>query len=1094
MMNSAWNKNNRREIKHTLGRYFAILVITALGVGFFSGLKITKEAMIQTGNTYIADSNMYDYRLLSTLGFTDEDTDYINELDGIKVAEGAVSADFIADFNGHKDIILKAHSITKNLNRLSILAGRSPEAKNECVVDSLYFTEEDIGKTITVSGRNEEDTIRSFAYEEYTIVGLCNSVNYMYRSDRGTTKLSGGFVNAFLYIPEDGFSVDYYNELYVTLDNLNRLIFSKDYKASVSGMEQPLTEAANYRAELRYQTIVEEANQKIADAEGDYNASYAEYLTQKEDANKQLKTSRKKLEEAEIEISKNEKLLTDSEKQLAENEDKYLSSLANYNKSKTEYRTKKEDSYRTLDEKQKELDTNRSKITAAMEQIEQSGVMDQYSSLKQSEESLNEVLSQLTDQNSAEYQTYRAQLEQVKQGIAQIEASGAVEQYQSLKTSLALVNAGQTQLDTSREAANTEFKAAGEQLTSAKSQLQAAKQTLEDYKVQIADGKEALSEAKQQYGDGLKKYNDAKEEAETSLSDAEDKLADALDKINTAKDDVNNLNKPTCYVLDRSKNIGYSSFENDSSVVEGIAKIFPLFFFLVAALVCSTTMTRMVDEHRTQIGTLKALGYSNGSIAWKYVSYAGSAAILGCILGYLAGTRLFPFAIWQAYKMLYNFAEIKYVFSSSLALLTLLVALLCSVGVTYAACKAELSQMPAELMRPKAPKAGKRIFIERIPVLWKRISFLHKVSIRNILRYKKRLFMMVLGTGGCTALLLAGLGLKDSISNIADDQFDTIMMYDYTISFPEAKTAEEMNRFREDTSGLLSECVFIGTDTYDFTDQKGSQKINVIASDDPDITKIIGLHLDGKTVPYPDFGYVAINDQLARAAGITIGDTMTIHQNGTESYQVLVGGIFKNYAFHYMYMSGATYRQVFGEECSYKTAYANSGSGQTYDIAAKLMKDYGAANVIITEDTRNRVTNMMNSLNYIVWLVIACACALSFVVMYNLSNINITERNREIATIKVLGFFPFETYSYVFRENIVITLLSTAIGLPAGVLLHRFVMDQIKIEAVSFNIQIFPMSYLYALAVTLGLTALVNLILIRKIDRIHMAESLKSIE
>ena len=319
-------------------------------------------------------------------------------------------------------------------------------------------------------------------------------------------------------------------------------------------------------------------------------------------------------------------------------------------------------------------------------------------------------------------------------------------------------------------------------------------------------------------------------------------------------------------------------------------------------------------------------------------------------------------------------------------------------------------------------------------------------------------------------------------------------MYDYTISFPEAKTAEEMNRFREDTSGLLSECVFIGTDTYDFTDQKGSQKINVIASDDPDITKIIGLHLDGKTVPYPDFGYVAINDQLARAAGITIGDTMTIHQNGTESYQVLVGGIFKNYAFHYMYMSGATYRQVFGEECSYKTAYANSGSGQTYDIAAKLMKDYGAANVIITEDTRNRVTNMMNSLNYIVWLVIACACALSFVVMYNLSNINITERNREIATIKVLGFFPFETYSYVFRENIVITLLSTAIGLPAGVLLHRFVMDQIKIEAVSFNIQIFPMSYLYALAVTLGLTALVNLILIRKIDRIHMAESLKSIE
>lgn len=1094
MKNSAWNKNNRREIRHTIGRYLAILIIIALGVGFFSGLKITKEAMIRTGDTYIKNSHMYDYRLLSTLGFTGEDRDYIRKLEGVKAAEGAFNADFIADFNGVTDIILKAHSITGELNQISLVTGRLPEADNECLVDALAFSKDDIGKDITLSDRNEEAAKDSFTYRSYTIVGLCNSVNYMYRSDRGTTKLAGGSVNAFIYIPEGGFSLDYYSELYVTLDNNEGQIFGKAYEDAVSAMEQPLTDAVNYRAELRYQDIIEDANQKIADAQKDYDTSYAKYLTEKKDAENKLEDALKKLEAAQSEIDSNEKTLTDSGRELGEKEEQYNLALADYNTSLKEYGTKKKDTLNTLEEKQKEIDTSRTKITAAMEQIEQSGILIQYNTLKQSETSLEATLSQLTDQSSAEYKTCLAQLEQVKENLAQIEAAGVISQYQALADSLAQVNSAQESLDTSKETADAGFAAAEKQLGDSKSQLASAKQTIESYRTQIADGKAALTDAKEQYSKGLEKYTDAKKETEASLSEGEKELADALDKINDAKAEVAALDKPSCYVLDRRQNIGYASFENDSSVVEGIAKIFPIFFFLVAALVCSTTMTRMVDEQRTQIGTLKALGYNNRSIAWKYVSYSGSAAVLGCILGYFTGTRLFPFAIWQAYKMLYHFAEIKYVFSGYLALLTLTVSLLCSVGATYAACRTELAQMPAELMRPKAPKAGKRIFLERIPLLWRNISFLHKVSIRNILRYKKRLFMMLLGTGGCTALLLAGLGLNDSVSNIADDQFDTIMLYDYTIFFPEAQTEKEMEDFQESTSGILTECVFISSDTYEVPGKSGNQKVNVIASDDPDITRVIGLHLNGKPVPFPDQGYVAINDRLAETEGIKIGDSMTINRNNTESYTVIVGGIFKNYAFNYMYMSGATYQEIFGEKCSYKTAYATTDSGQIYDISAKLMKDYDASNVAVTADTRNRVTNMMNSLNYIVWLVIACACALSFVVMYNLSNINITERNREIATIKVLGFYPQETYSYVFRENIVITIISTMIGLPAGILLHRFVMDQIRIEAVSFNIQILPLSYLYALAVTLGLTILVNLILIRKIDRINMAESLKSIE
>lgn len=1094
MRNSAWSKNNRREIRHTLGRYLALLVIIALGVGFFSGLKITRQAMLQTGDAFIKATKMYDYRLLSTLGFTTEDVDYISDLKGVTNAQGAINADFITAFHDTEDVIFKAHSITDNLNQIKLVKGRLPKADNECVADAGYFTEEDLGKAIRISEKNEEEVRNSFSYQDYTIVGLCNSVNYMYRSDRGTTKLAGGSINAFLYLPEGGFNVDYYSEIYVTLADNQGQIFSKEYEAKVSAMEQPLKAAVKARADLRYRAIIKEAKEAIADAQREYDSSYAKYLDGKKEAENKLSDSKKKLEDARTEISRNEKKLADSEITLAEKEKEYNSSLSEYNTSKKDFDTKKSDTLTTLKEKQQEITTNRTKVAGGMNEIEKSGVLEQYNTLKESEANLKAALSQLSDPASTEYQTYTAQLKQVSEGLAQIDATGVITQYQTLSNSLKQLKTAQPTLNTARKTAEKEFKTAEKQLTSAKAQLDEAKITLDTYKEQIADGKLALTKAKKEYKEGLKKYQEAKEDTENTLKESEEKLNEALNKINDAKEEAASLDKPATYVLDRTKNIGYASFENDSSVVEGIAKIFPIFFFLVAALVCSTTMTRMVDEQRTQIGTLKALGYSNRSIALKYVSYSGSAAVLGCILGYFTGTRLFPFAIWQAYKMLYDFAEIKYVFSGSLALLTLLVSLLCSVGATYAACRTELSQMPAELMRPKSPKVGKRIFLERLPVLWQAISFLHKVSIRNILRYKKRLFMMILGTGGCTALLLAGLGLNDSVSNIADDQFDTIMLYDYTIAFSEAQTEEDIAAFQENTSALLSECVFLSSDTYEVTGKGGNQKINVIASDDPDITKVIGLHLNGKTVPFPKEGYVVISDRLAETENLTIGDSMTINLNNTETYTVVIGGIFKNYAFNYMFMSGTTYEQVFGEKPVYKTAYATTDSTDIYNISARLMKDYGASSIVVTADTRNRVTNMMNSLNYIVWLVIACACALSFVVMYNLSNINITERNREIATIKVLGFYPKETYSYVFRENIVITLISTMFGLPAGILLHRFVMDQIKIEAVSFNVRILPVSYLYAFIVTMGLTLFVNLILVRKIDRINMAESLKSVE
>jgi len=402
--------------------------------------------------------------------------------------------------------------------------------------------------------------------------------------------------------------------------------------------------------------------------------------------------------------------------------------------------------------------------------------------------------------------------------------------------------------------------------------------------------------------------------------------------------------------------------------------------------------------------------------------------------------------------------------------------------------------MPAELIRPKAPKPGRRVILERIPFIWNRLSFLRKVSIRNILRYKKRFLMTVLGVAGCTSLIVTALGIKDSISNIVNDQYDTITTYDYDIYFLEAQSEEDMREFREIYSELLSECVFVSTDNVEVISDKGIKKCHVVATDDPGITNIIGLYLNGEKVPYPDFGKVVINKKLADYTDLSVGDKITVKINDTDEVALEIGGIFENYINNYMYMTGETYEAFFGSECLYKNAYATAGGEDLYAISASLSESDKVASVSVLNDMRVIVDNMMKSLNYVIWLVIACAGALGFVVIYNLNNINITERTREIATIKVIGFYSFETHAYVFRENIVLTAIGAFLGLGLGKLLHEFVMDQINIEMVTFKVQIFPISFAIAIIFTFILTFVVNLMLRRKIDNINMAESLKSVE
>ncbi len=550
-------------------------------------------------------------------------------------------------------------------------------------------------------------------------------------------------------------------------------------------------------------------------------------------------------------------------------------------------------------------------------------------------------------------------------------------------------------------------------------------------------------------------------------------------------------------MLGRNTNIGYVCFESDSNIVEGISNIFPIFFFLVAALVCITTMNRMVEEQRTQIGVLKALGYGEAAIMSKFMIYSGLAALAGCVFGFLLGTWGFPKVIWFAYGIMYHADPIVYVFNWWLAAVSLAVSLLCSIGTTWLSCRAELKEAAATLMRPKAPKAGKRIFLEYIPFLWNRLGFLRKVSLRNIFRYKKRLFMMVVGISGCTALLVTGFGIEDSIGDVADRQFKEIQIYDIGVSLKEGADQRFMARLEEIAPRYGIEAYApVMEKTFDLVAAGGIKSVYLVAGTEESMPDFLNMHtVDGRDIPYPQAGEAVISNKLADTYRIRPGDTVTLRDDEMKTLTLTVSAVYENYISNYVHISEETWRQLWGSEPERNTVYVNiAEDADAHGLSAALMGFSQVASVTVNADTMERVGNMMASLDLIVVVVVLCAAGLAFIVLYNLTNINITERIREIATIKVLGFYKKETASYVFRENILLTVLGALLGALLGVFLHRFVMSQIQVDLMSFDVYIKPVSYGYSILLTLVFTLLVNWGMSGKLEKISMTESLKSVD
>lgn len=1098
-MNRSIIKLTKREIRSSLGRYLAIFAIIALGAGLFVGLRLSRPDFLETYNNYTNKTNFYDFRLVSTLGLTDEDIAEVKKMDGVKLAEGAVGADFLFNTADEDNLIMMAQSIPENVNQIKLKAGRMPEKANECLADPDMYSKDDIGSTIKLSKDNSEQTFDTFAYDEYTIVGLAYSVLYI-NMERGSSTLGNGSVKGYIYIPMDGFSTDYYTDIYVCVES-EGYVYSDEYEQSTQKYVDGLEKFMSERAVIRRDAIIDDAMSQLDDAKkqyedgktqydaakAEYDAGYAEYVQKKSDTEAQLEQARKEIENAESMMG-NSSVIDQKQAELDAAKAELDKGQAEYERGLQQFNAKAKLAYGAVDEqiayyenrisdKQNDIAAQNAEIESLNAQLAEAQANGDSLKVRLIEWKIKTANDRISRDN-ADIERYNERLEVHRQKRAEVDAE--LEPYRKqLEDAKAQLDSGYAQI----AAGQAELDAAREMISSGGAQLETAKKQYEQGK---AEAERGFAEAEKELASGKAQLDAAKAEL--------DKGAAELD---SAEKQIKNINHADTYVLDRDTNAGYVCFESDTNVVQSVASVFPVFFFLVAALVCLTTMTRMIADQRTQIGIMKALGYSSGAIMGKYMFYSGSATVLGSIFGIAAGSFAFPAIVWFGYGLIYNLSGLTFTMNWPLALGITAANLLVTLLVTWYCCAKELKCAPADLIRPKAPEAGKRILLERIPTVWNDMSFMQKVSARNIMRYKKRIFMMLLGIGGCTALVLTALGLNDTIQNVVMRQYDDIILYDYEITMAYDMNEEEQEIFFSDAGDDIKDAVFLYRGLAEVSGGDAIKNATLTVTDGKKLCKYIDLSYDGEPIDYPGRGEAAINYNLARQlGGIEVGDEIKLTTSEKKELTVTVSALFDNYVDSFVFISPETCEEQLGEVPEYKSALANAPDGADINRCAEaLTHDVdGVRGVTLSVDTKARMSSMMDGLLVVVAAIILCAGLLAFIVLYNLTNINISERIREIATLKVLGFYPNEAAHYVFRENLILTGAGAVFGLGLGVALHAFVMNAIKVDMMYFKPHISFLSFAVSIAITFVFAMIVNTIMRRRIDNIDMAGALKSIE
>ena len=758
-----------------------------------------------------------------------------------------------------------------------------------------------------------------------------------------------------------------------------------------------------------------------------------------------------------------------------------------------------------LTAKKSELAQTRAELESSLGQINEgfSQIKEQEETLSRTEAQLNEGQEEL-DKGKKELETKKAELSAAKEEIAANQATLDDGQSQ-LDSARAQLSSGRQQLEEKQaqlNAGQAEIQANTEKLTSSQAELDANEQKLLDGEKEIRENEQKLKDAKKDLEDAKKKLSDGKKEYQDGKKEADDKIAEAQQKIEDAQKEVDDIETPEWILSDRNDLPEYSDFGDNAERLKNIGKVFPMIFFLVAALISLTTMTRMVEEQRTQIGTMKALGYGKASIASKYLSYAFLATVGGSIAGVLFGEKVLPFIIIQAYGIMYwNIGDhMQLDYELQYALIASGAAVICTMGATLFSCAKTLAETPASLMRPPAPKEGKRILIERISFIWKHLSFSWKSSMRNLFRYKKRLFMTIFGIAGSMGLMLVGFGLYDSIMDIAILQYDQIQHYDaMVINDEDATDSQEKDLLKFlDGNSEIDHYTRVQLTKMTAPKEKGSVSIYVYVPENTENFKEDVTLRDRKSheqYELTDDGAV-ICEKTASLIGVKAGDKITLEKDNRK-YKVKITAVTENYMGHYVYMTPPCYEKTFGEKPEYSSTVYTMKEDAESDLETlgnAILKYPAALSISYTSSTAGQVERMLGSLGAVIWVLIISAGMLAFVVLYNLNNINITERQRELATLKVLGFYDGEVSQYVFRENILLSFIGILAGAVFGIFLHRYVITTVEVDAVMFGRNIKPISFVYSGLITFGFSMFVNMVMHFKLKKIDMVESLKSVE
>ena len=1135
MQDRAYNKSIKREILSSKARFASILAIIFLGVAFYSGIKSSGPDIKASVNEFYKSNNLMDSKIVSSLGLTEEDLKLLENNDKILGYYGSHSVD--ANLTNINSVVrFIEYNPKEDMNLLEVVEGRLPENSGEIALDEKAL---EIDKNLKIGDKYtiecDKDTIKSFKKETYKIVGFVKSPMYIDKESRGTTSVGKGSVDYFAVLNHKDISMDVYTEIYITFKNLQNIdTYGDEYKEK---MEENITYLENLYSKRQVERVEEI----------------------KSDAQKELDKAYKEVEDGERELLKGEEELKDGKEELKKGKAEYEDSLVKFNQGIKDGEGKLVSGEKQLKEAQKEIDDKLKEINLGQNQLQDA----KYQLDKAKENFLSQNINPEKDTSKYEEQiknlstlqnTYDLLYKDINNTVNNTKEGDEIpsEKIQYWKSIISNKNLGLTDLQplvnqleqnpsnktlaqsiskNIEVASNTvyenksnlqilvsgikeyqsgkvEYEKQLKTLNNGKKQLEKAQAKIDKSKKELEQGKIELEKSKKE---GQAKLDDAKKEielAEEEIVDGEKeieknkkKLQDAKEEIDDEQEKLNKMEEAKYYFFDRTDNFGYSGVGDAINSLDKIASVFPVFFFLVAIMICLTTMTRMVEENRTEIGTLKALGYSNLEISKKFVVYASLASISGSILGILVGSTSLPIIINFAYSSAYNLPKLIVKFYPSFTIQSIVLSILCTVGASLFVLNVDLRSNPSEMMRPKAPKVGKKILLERITPLWRRLNFNQKVTLRNIFRYKQRMIMTVLGIAGCMAMLVTGFNLQASNKATLNNQFKKLWNYEAMVVFDEDASKKDDEDYNEVLKSIKEYDSNINMRQESVTFNKENMNKQTAMLYVPENTEDFGEFVllnnrKSEEVYKISNDGVIITEKLANLLGASEGSTITMRDGDNNIYNIKVDHIVENYFSHFIYMSPSYYEKITKKKVVYNAQLLklNSNDKNEEEISTKLINCDKVINVTLTSKTLNTSEESTASLNIIMLVLIFASGCLAFVVLYNLNNINVSERIRELSTIKVLGFYDNEVTMYILRENVILTLLGIFVGSFMGKILYTFIIKTAELDTMMMMPNIYMTSYMYSALITVLFSLIVMIMMHLKLKKVNMIDALKSNE